>query len=91
MDAPLTKTTKAKFLPKDILTKALLTNFNVECPTIGFKTFINGEGNPALEIKNHKEVQLIFTKEGYETLVVDKVKIKKGQINYYAVKMQPIA
>lgn len=91
METPVSKTTKARFLPKDLATNELLTNFSVECPTLGFKAFINGVSNPALEIKNHADVQLIFTKEGYETVVLEHEKITKGQINNFEVKMQAVA
>lgn len=90
-ETPITRSTKSRFIPKDAVTSEKLTNFTVSIPAINFTTFINGESNPAFEMQNNKEVQIIISKEGYQAVTLDKKKIKRGQINTFAVKMQPVA
>ena len=90
IETPITKSTKGKFLPENEATSELLTNFNVAIPTTGFSAFINGKDNPALEIPHHKDAQIVFTKEGFQTETLEHEKIVRGQVNRFAVKMKPI-
>ncbi len=90
IQTPITKTTKAKFLPENELTGELLNNFNVECPTIGFTAFVNGNGNPAFEIGSHKDAQIVFSKEGFQSITLDHVKITRGQLNKIVARLQPV-
>ena len=90
IETPITRTTKGKFLPENETTGELLTNFNVAIPTTGFSAFINGKDNPTLEMPYHKDAQIVFTKEGFETSMLEHEKIVRGQVNRFSVKMKPV-
>ena len=87
--ASKTTKTQVKFNVVHSLTKEVISNYTIESSALKVNKTL-ADAKTMMPTLHHKGADFVLSKDGFETVVLNKVKIKRGKVNIVKIKMQPV-
>ena len=88
--APKTARTKIKVIAENMLTKTKISGFHLESSALNLTKQIAEAKPTAFFAMYHEGSDFVITKEGFEPVILENIKIIKGKVNVIRVQMTPL-
>jgi hypothetical protein len=82
--------TKTKFIVENGETKEKITDYNLSSTALNLNKTLLGERSMSLPTVHHKGSDFVISKDGFETVVLENQKIKRGKTNVFKVVLKPV-